>query len=132
MNQYKEMENAIINCFVIKPELLKTTKLTTKHFKTHGNLFNLIKSIYDETGTFDMALLYSKCRNKGKAMDYMADIIDTSSISGNYKAYESRLLKLYGEYYAVNEIHKLEQKLYDREIDLDYFIKQIKEMLGDE
>ena len=132
MEQYEEIEKAVLNCFIMKPELLKSTKLTTKHFKKFNNFFNFMKSFYERTGSFDISLMKTACKNPSLAIDYIAEIIDTTSILGHFEDYEKRLLKLFTEYYGVEEIHKLEQRLYSREIDLGEFKTEILKILGDD
>lgn len=132
MKQYEEMERAVLNCFIIKPELLKTTKLTTKHFKKFNNFFNFMKTFYERTGSFDISLMKSACKNPNTALNYIAEIIDTTSVIGHFEDYEKRLLKLFTEYYGVEEVHKLEQKLYMREIDMVEFKNEFLKILGDD
>ena len=81
---------------------------------------------YERYKCFDLSLLKSACKNPGVVLNYIADIINTTSILSHFKLYEQRLLQLYEEYYAIDEIHKLEQKLYAREIDLDEFKNELK------
>lgn len=131
MIQYEEAERAVLNCFIVRPELTKTTKLDTKHFKKFGNFFTFIKDFYNETGTFDISLMKTACKNPEVAVNYVAEIIDTTSVISNFEYYENRMLKLFEEYYAVEEIHKLEQALYSRKIDLDTFKQELKGILVD-
>ena len=132
MEQYKELEEAILNCLIIKPELFKTTKLNEKHFKKHKRFYVFIKKFYDTFGNFDLSLLKSACSNPGEVMDYIADIINTTSVTGNFELYERRLLKLYDNFEEIENIHKLEKRLYFREIDIDEFKKELKQILGEE
>ena len=126
MNQYKEMEEAVLNCFICNPDLLKETRLKAKHFKKYSNFYNFMVAYYERYKSFDLSLLKSACKNPGVVLNYIADIINTTSILSHFKLYEQRLLQLYEEYYAIDEIHKLEQKLYAREIDLDEFKTELK------
>lgn len=132
MDQYEELERAILNCLIIDADLFKKSKLNDKHFKKHRNFYLFIKKYYDTFGKFDIPLLKSTCINPSEAMDYIANIIDTTSIVSNFELYENRLLKYYKNFETIEEIHKLEKKLYSREIDLYEFKKEIKGMLEDE
>lgn len=129
MEQYELLEKAVLNCFIVKPELLKTTKLIDKHFIKHKRFFNFIKKFYKTFGNLDITLIGSVCTNPKEVIDYLADIIDVTSISSNYELYEQRLLLFYEDYEKIEEIHKLERRLYTREIDLDEFKSEIKRIL---
>lgn len=130
MNQYEAVERAILNCYFVKPELMETRKVETRHFKKYRGLFNAFKKMYEEKKTIDFNLLQSMCKDPMKAMDYLADVIDCTSVSGNYKIYEQRLLKLYLEHDGIEAIHKLEAELYSRKIDLATFKAEVDEICG--
>lgn len=129
MQQYEEMERAILNCLITKPELFKEIKLSEKHFKKHRRFYIFIKEYYDTFGKFDISLLKSTCKNPGEALDYIVEIIDTTSITAHFDLYQERMLKMYENFEKIEEIHKLERRLYIREIDLDEFKNEIKRIL---
>lgn len=130
MLQYEELERAILNCLIIKPDLFKNIKVCEKHFKKHRRFYVFIKEYYETFGKFDIALLKSTCKNPSEAMDYIAEIIDTTSIVAHFDLYQERLLKYYNNFEKIEDIHKLEQKLYRREIGLDQFEEEIKGILN--
>ena len=130
MDQYEEMERAILNCYYVKPELMETKKLGARHFKKYHGLYCAFESMYNDVKTIDLSLLKSKSKEPGKVLDYLADVIDCTSVSGNYKIYERRLLKLYLEHDGIEAIHKLEAELYSRKIDLETFKNQVDEICG--
>lgn len=131
MEQYELLEKAILNCFITSPELIKKTKLSEKHFKKHRRLFIFLKDFYERFGKFDISLMGSVCTNPAEALDYIAEIVDTTSISANFSLYEERLLKLYNNFNEIEEINKLNKKLYLREIDLNDFKIELKEIIGE-
>lgn len=130
MLQYEELERAILNCLIIEPDLFKNIKISEKHFKKHKNFYKFIKQYYDTFGKFDIALLKSTCKNPSEAMDYIAEIVDTTSIVANFDLYQERLLKYYDNFEKIEDIHQLEHKLYTRSITLDEFKDEIKSILG--
>ena len=130
MQQYEEMERAILNCLITKPDLFKNIKLNEKHFKKHRRFYTFIKEYYDTFGKFDIPLLKTTCKNPSEAMDYITNIIDTNSITANFELYQERLLQMYKDFEIIEDIHKLEHKLYTREIMLDQFKDEIKTILG--
>ena len=129
MEQYELIERAILNCFITKPELMKETLLKEVHFKKHRKLFIFLKEFYERFGTFDIALMGSVCKNPSEALDYIAEIIDTTSVSGHFKEYEKRLLLLYYDYDIIEEIHNVETQLYYRKITLGEFKKKMTKIL---
>jgi replicative DNA helicase len=130
MLQYEEIERAILNCLIIEPDLFKNIKVSEKHFKKHRRFYIFIKEYYDTFGKFDISLLKSTCKNPGEALDYIAEIIDTTSIAANFDLYQERMLKMYENFEKIEEIHQLEHKLYTRAVTLDEFKNEIQSILG--
>lgn len=130
MKQYDEMERAILNCLIIEPDLFKNIKVSERHFKNHKNFYLFLKKYYDTFGRFDIQLLKTTCKNPSEAMDYIADIIDTASIVGNFDLYQERLLQMRTDFEKIEDVHKLEQRLYSREITLEQFDEEFKTIMG--
>jgi replicative DNA helicase len=130
MKQYDEMERAILNCLIIEPDLFKNIKVSEKHFKNHKNFYLFLKKYYDTFGRFDIQLLKTACKNPGEALDYIADIIDTTSIVSNFDLYQERLLQMRTDFEKIEDVHKLEQRLYSREITLEQFDEEFKTIMG--
>lgn len=131
MDQYEVLESAVLNCLIVKPELFKTIKLNEKHFKKHRRFYKFLKEFYDLFGKIDFSLIKTCSINPNEVMNYVADIIDTTSIPSNFELYEERLLKFYNQFETIEEINKLNKKLYLREIDLDDFKIELKEIIGE-
>ncbi len=131
MKQYELLERSILNCFIVEPELIEKTKLESKHFKKHHRLFNFLKDFYKRFKTFDISLMGSVCTNPSEAIDYIADIIDTISVPSRYSLYEEQLLCMYKDFNTIESINKLTRKLYTREIELDDFKSELKEIIGE-
>ncbi|MBO7526491.1 MAG: hypothetical protein J6T74_01185 [Clostridia bacterium] len=131
MEQYEVLENAVLNCLIVKPELFKIIKLSEKHFKKHRRFYKFLKEFYDLFGKIDFSLIKSCSINPSEVMNYVADIIDTTSIPSNFELYEERLLKFYNQFEIIEEINKLNKKLYLRDIDIDNFKIELKEIIGE-
>ena len=131
MLQYEEIERAILNCLIIEPDLFKNIKVNEKYFKKHRRFYIFIKEYYDIFGKFDIPLLKTTCKNPSEALDYIAEIIDTTSIVANFDLYQERMLKMYDNFEKIEDIHQLEHKLYTRAITLDEFANEIKTILGE-
>lgn len=128
---YELLEKAILDSFIIKPELLSTTTLEGKHFKSHRRLFIFLKECYKRFGTLDIKLMASVCPNASDMIDYIADIIDGNNCSARFSLYEEQLINLYANFETIEEVYKLAKKLYIRDMSLDDFKKEIKYILGD-
>lgn len=128
---YELLEKAILDSFIIKPELLKTTTLEEKHFKSHRRLFIFLRECYKRFGTLDIKLMASVCPNASDMIDYVADIIDGDNCSARFELYQERLIDLYQDYETIEGVYNLAKKLYIRDISLEEFKKEIKTLLGE-
>lgn len=128
---YDLLEKAILDSFIIKPELLETTTLEEKHFKYNKRLFIFINKCYQRFGTLDIKLMASVCPNASDMIDYIADIIDGNNCSARFNLYEEQLINLYTNFEIIEEVYKLTKKLYIRDIDLEDYKKELKYILGE-
>ena len=130
MDQYELIEKSILNCLIINPKLFDKLKVNSRYFRNHHRLFNFLKECYDRFGKLDISLIGTICKNPSEALDYIADIMDTTSISANFELYQNQLILFHKDCLKIEDIHKLEQKLYKREIDIEQFEEEIKMILG--
>lgn len=131
MNGYELLEQAVLDCLIINPELMKNTKLEDKYFKKNKRLWLFIKECYKRFGTLDISLMASVCPNASDMIDYVADVIDGNHYSARFNLYQDQLINLYEDFEAIDEIYKLSKKLYIRDIKLEDFKKEIKRLIGD-
>ncbi len=129
---YDLLEKAILESFIINPELMKTTKVEEKHFKYNKRLFIFINKCYQRFGTLDISLMASVCPNASDMIDYIADIINGDTTYVRCKQYEEQLINLYDDFELIENIYNLSKKLYIRDIKIEEFKKEIKKLLGDE
>lgn len=130
MDQYEILERAVLNCFLMKPELLKETKLKERHFKKHRRFFSFINNFYNNFGNLDISLMSSVCIEPAKVFNYIGNIIDTNSVSSRFNLYENQMLLFYQDFNAIIEIHELEKKLYARKISLEEFTEEFNKIIG--
>lgn len=129
---YELLERAVLDSIIVKPELMKNTKLQDKHFKTQKRLWLFIKECYKRFGTLDVPTMARVCPNASDLIDYVADTLDTSSSYVRFDLYQEQLLELYEDFELIENIYNLSKKLYIRDIKLDDFKKEIKELIGDD
>lgn len=130
MEQYEILERAILNCLIINPKNFDKLKIGSRYFRKHHRLFNFLKEFYEKFGTLDISLIGTVCKNPSEALDYIADIMDTTSISANFERYQDQLILFHKDCLKIEDIHKLEQRLYKREITLEEFEDEIQSILG--
>jgi len=129
---YEIIEKAVLDAMICKPELIKNTKLEDKHFKNHRRLWLFIKECYKRFGMIDVPTMARICPNESEMIDYIADIMDTGSSYVRFSTYEDFLIELYEDFEEIEQIYSLAKKLYIRDIKLEEFKKEIKELIGNE
>lgn len=132
MKKYEELEQAILDCIICNPELMKDNKLNDKYFKTNKRLWLFLKACYERFGTFDIALMASVCPNASDMIDYIADVIDGGHHVARFNLYQERLIEMYEDEEIIEKIYILSRKLYAGVIKLEDFKKGIKEFISDE
>lgn len=129
---YEIIEKAVLDAMICKPDLIKDTKLEDKHFKNHRRLWLFIKECYQRYRMIDVPTMARICPNDSELIDYIADIMDTGCSYVRFSYYQDFLLELYEDFEVIEKIYALSKKLYIRDIKLNDFKKEIKELIGDE
>ena len=134
MNKYYDLETSILCCFMLKPELMETTKLEDKHFIKNQRMWQFMKSFYKKFGTFDITLMASVIDNKYKLMRYIVDILNTEPTPFMFEKYEKQLIDLYNEDKKEKWIiHKIQQEtdnLWVRNINSKEFLLRVNEIIN--
>lgn len=124
-NNYYNLELSILSCLLQKPELMKKLMLDDKYFIKYKKLWYFMKSVYNKFGTFDCELMVSISNDKYRIMDYIMLLIDKEPAPSNFEKYQHQLIELYSqtkkEKYIIDEIYKLANELYVRNITLNDF-----------
>lgn len=129
---YELIEKAILESIIIDSDLMKELKLDDKYFKNHKRLWLFIKECYKRNGFIDIPSMARICPNASDMIDYVADIISTGTRTARFNEYQDYLLDLYEDYEVIEKIYVLSKKLYIRDIKLDEFKKELKELIGNE
>lgn len=124
-DNYYNLELTILSCLLQKPELMKKSILDDKYFVKYKKLWIFMKSIYNKFGTFDCELMVSISNNQYKIMDYIKLLIDKEPAPSNFEKYQNQLIELYNqtkkEKYIIEEIYKIANELYVRNMTIDEF-----------
>lgn len=129
---YEIIERAILESIIIDSDLMKKLKLEDKHFKNHKRLWLFVKECYKRNGFIDIPSMARVCPNAADMIDYVADIISTGTKTARFEEYQQFIIDLYDDFEVIEKIYALSKKLYIRDIKLDDFKKEIKELIGDE
>lgn len=134
MNKNYDLETSILCCFMLKPELMETTKLEDKHFVKNQRMWKFMKSFYKKFGTFDITLMISVIDDKYKLMRYIIDIFNTEPTPLMFEKYEKQLIDLYNEDKKEKWIiHKIQQEtdnLWLRNINSKEFLLRVNEIIN--
>ena len=120
----------VVYYFVVTNNQIRSIRGKSKKKRELSPELLFLKKYYDTFGRFDIQLLKTACKNPGEALDYIADIIDTTSIVSNFDLYQERLLQMRTDFEKIEDVHKLEQRLYSREITLEQFDEEFKTIMG--
>ena len=129
---YEIIERAILESIIVDSNLMKELKLEDKHFKNHKRLWLFVKECYKRNGFIDVPSMARICPNAADMIDYVADIISTGTKTARFEEYQQFIIDLYDDFEVIEKIYALSKKLYIRDIKLDDFKKEIKELIGDE
>lgn len=134
MNKYYDLETSILCCFMLKPELMETTKLEDKHFIKNQRMWQFMKSFYKKFGTFDITLMASVIDDKYKLMRYIVDIFNTEPTPFMFEKYEKQLIDLYNEdkkeKWIIHKIQQQADNLWVRNINSQEFLLKVNEIIN--
>lgn len=132
MKEYNILEESILSCLLIKPELIEKIKLEDKHFVHYQRLWQFMKSFYKKFKNFDIPLMCSVCKNKYQLMSYLIAISDIEPTTLNFENYQRQLLELFEESekekMIIEKIYALSNDLIVRNINLTQFENELKKI----
>ena len=132
MEKYDDLELSILGCFLQKPELLKETRLESKHFKKHYKIFMFFKAVYEKFGTLDINIMYSISKNKYRIIEYVIWISKYYGFPSQFKNYEKQLIELYEESkkdkYIIEKVYELANDLLVRNVSTNDFRNKVDEI----
>ena len=132
MEEYYNLETNILSCLIQKPELMNKLILEDKHFIKTQRLWQFMKAFYNKFHTFDLALMFSICKDKYRLMDYFEWLTDSYPASESlFDKMQQQLILLFEESkrdkWIINKIFELSNQLYVRNIELNDFLVKVNE-----
>lgn len=96
--QYDKIEEAVLSCFLIEPNLMRKTMLEDKHFYKYKFVYVFFKEVYDMYKSLDINVLFSCIRETSEEplCNALTKILDVFVIPTEFYAYEKRLIIQYG------------------------------------
>ena len=133
MNKYNNLEMSILSCILLKPELMEQVIFEDKHIVSRQRLWQFMKAFYNRYKTFDIQLMYSICKDKWQIVQNIIQLLDYEPSPSLFDTYQKQLIDLYNEgqenKIKIDKIYKLANELYVRNITIEEFKKNIKEVL---
>lgn len=133
MNKYNNLEMSILSCILLKPELMEQVIFEDKHIVSRQRLWQFMKAFYNRYKTFDIQLMYSICKDKWQIVQNIIQLLDYEPSPSLFNTYQKQLIELYNEgqenKIKIDKVYKLANELYVRNITIEEFKKNIKEVL---
>ena len=133
MNKYNNLEMSILSCILLKPELMEQVIFEDKHIVSRQRLWQFMKAFYNRYKTFDIQLMYSICKDKWQIVQNIIQLLDYEPSPSLFDTYQKQLIDLYNEgqenKIKIDKVYKLANELYVRNITIEEFKKNIKEVL---
>lgn len=88
-------ERALIGAVIINPPLLDELNVPAEAFysATHQKIWNAILDKYTNTGTVDVIIIQSALEDDNSAVEELAEILATETISSNAQEYASEIME---------------------------------------
>ena len=119
----QELEEKIFCSILIRPKLLEEINFNSVYFK-NDKFLNLLKKIYQSYNGLDVSIITSLSKDKGKASEFIANVLTQEVTSANVFAYYKRLRELYFE----ETVMEYANKLSSQEIGYQEFNQKINEL----
>ena len=133
MNNYNNLEMSILSCILLKPELMEQVIFEDKHIVSKQRLWQFMKAFYSRYKTFDIQLMYSICKDKWQIVQNIIQLLEYEPSPSLFDTYQKQLIDLYNEgkenKIKIDKVYKLANELYVRNITIEEFKKNIKEVL---
>ena len=132
MDKYNDLEISILSCLLCKPELMNEVVLEDKHFIKHKKIWLFMKAFYNKFHNFDLALMYSVCKDKYRIIGYIEWLLKQEVLFINFNDYQKQLIDLYEENkkekWIIEKIYSLANDLYVRSIDSNEFKNKLEDI----
>lgn len=131
MKQY-DIENNLINCIILKNELINELFIDLECFKNPYNkrMIIMFKEFYKKYGTLDLTAMvnqFSTDTEKNTFINYYTDLLDLSPSSSMFYEYQQMLIDNRKDELIKREINKYAKK----ELDMDELVENINKINSD-
>ena len=131
---YGDLEETILACLLIEPELIKELKVEEKHFKKFNYVLTFFKEFYKKYKCLDISMMLSIL--KGTRQVQMLDVITYLTtifvVPTRFIKYQDRLLDRYSrdkkEQWLSEKIYEKATRLYMGGMTLQEFYKELKRL----
>lgn len=128
----ENLENSILCCILLKPELIEEEILEDKYFQNTQRVWQFMKSFYKKFKCFDIELMASVCEDNYRLMNYITMILDSVATPHNFELYMEQLIEKYNESernkIIIKKVFQYANDLYLRNITTDEFKKNVDEI----
>ena len=131
---YGDVEETILACLLLKPELINKLKVSEKDFTKFNSTLTFFKEFYAKYKNLDISIMFSVL--KGNAEMQMLDMITYLSeifvLPTHFNEYQERLLdrnaQTKKEKWLSGKIYEKATKMYMGNISLNDFYKEIESL----
>ena len=128
MKDYYELEDIVLSCILLKPELIKKD-INEKYFVKNKRMYKFMKTFYERYQCFDIPLMYNVCRDKVRIYYNIEKLVLVECNIDCFDKYCELLKQKYNikkeERVIINTISDLTDKLLVGSITLQEFVKNI-------
>lgn len=127
-----DVELDIMACLVLEPNLMEKIRVTDEHFTKHKRLWIFMKTFYEKFKTFDIALMYSACKDKYQIVQSVEMLLDREPTSINFEKYQDLLIEQHienrYEKWLILKICELSDSLYLKQINTSEYASKLRNL----
>ena len=125
MYNYGKLEQLVLSCILLKPELIEDERLEDKYFTSSKRIWSFMKAFYKKFGNFDFETMCLVASDKYKIMMYITELIQLEPTPSRFEEYINLMIELYNEEkkekWLRTRIYDLATEFYLKTIDLKTF-----------
>lgn len=131
---YGDIEESLLACLLINPDLMSELKVEEKHFTKYGYIFTFFKEFYAKHRNLDITLMFSIVKSSSEMvlMDAITYLLEIFVIPTHFQEYQDKLIEKYctskKEEWLRKKIYEKATKLYVGSINLETFNFEIKKL----
>lgn len=128
----ENLENSVLCCILLKPELMEEEILEDKYFQNTQRVWQFMKAFYKKFKCFDIELMASVCEDNYRLMNYITVILESEATAIHFELYVKQLMEKYNEKQKdkiiIKKIFEYANNLYLRNISTSEFKKKVDEI----